>query len=415
MRQPTACGRWRALLLSHARKVVDEFSATQVLSLSFLLALLLVGAAIATNTTDSAALELHVSGNELVNANGQRVVLHGVDRAGTEYECVQGKGIFDGPTDQASIVPMKRWGINAVRIPLNEACWNGQPYVDPAYAGVHYQKAIEAYVRLLNANGIVAILDLHWTDGSYTGNSSGCSSAEALCQKPMPDLAESRPFWSSVATAFKDNDAVIFDLFNEPYPDRALPTETAAWQCWRNGGSDCAAGISYPVIGMQALISTVRTTGANNVIMLGGLTYANDLTDWLTYKPTDPDNNLVASWHSYNFNSCITRSCWTGQIAPVIAKVPLIAGEIGENDCADDYIDPLMSWLDSRSTSYLVYTWNASGRCAHSFRLITNYSGDPTSYGAGYEAHLKNMTVEQIGGRATAHDTMRAGAGFAPG
>jgi hypothetical protein len=25
----------------------------------------------------------------------------------------------------------------------------------------------------------------------------------------------------------------------------------------------------------------------------------------------------------------------------VIDKVPLIAGEIGENDCADNYIDPL--------------------------------------------------------------------------
>jgi hypothetical protein len=38
---------------------------------------------------------------------------------------------------------------------------------------------------------------------------------EADCQKPMPDSAESVPFWSSVATAFKGNDAVIFDLFNE--------------------------------------------------------------------------------------------------------------------------------------------------------------------------------------------------------
>ena len=37
--------------------------------------------------------------------------------------------------------------------------------------------------------------------------------------------------------------------------------------------------------------------------MLGGEEYSNDLTDWLTYEPTDPDHNLVASWHSYNFNT----------------------------------------------------------------------------------------------------------------
>ena len=61
---------------------------------------------------------LHVSGNKLVNASGQPVLLHGVDRSGTEYACVQGNGIFDGPNDQASITAMKNWGVNAVRVPL---------------------------------------------------------------------------------------------------------------------------------------------------------------------------------------------------------------------------------------------------------------------------------------------------------
>jgi hypothetical protein len=147
---------------------------------------------------------------------------------------------------------MKSWGINAVRVPLNEACWNGEPYVDPAYAGVNYQKAIEAYVGLLNSNGIVAILDLQWTDGRYAGKSSGCVSAEAICLKPMPDAAESVPFWSSVATTFKDDDAVIFDLFNEPYPDSALPSQAAAWECWLKGGSSCSPGISYTAAGSPA-------------------------------------------------------------------------------------------------------------------------------------------------------------------
>jgi endoglucanase len=339
----------------------------------------------------STAPQLHVSGNKLVNASGDQVVLHGIDRSGTEYECVQGNGIFDGPNDQASITAMKSWGVNAVRVPLNEACWNGESYVDSAYAGANYQAAIEAYVNLLNDNGIVAILDLHWTDGLYTGSSAGCSSAEAVCQKPMPDTAESVPFWTSVATAFKGNDAVIFDLFNEPYPERADNyDETEGWQCWLNGGSDCV-GISYSVAGMQTLVNAVRGAGANNVIMLGGLEYSNDLTQWLAYEPTDPDSNLVASWHSYNFNSCSTQSCWTSQVEPVIAQVPVIAGEIGENDCADTYVDPLMSWLDSESTSYLAWAWNADFNCSSGPGLITDYSGDPTAYGAGVEAHLQAL------------------------
>ncbi len=126
------------------------------------------------------APQVQVAGNELVSGSGQRVVLRGVDRSGTEYECVQGHGIFDGPSGKASVTAMRSRGINAVRVPLNEACWNGLSYVNPAYAGARYRAVVQAYVKLLNASGMVAILDLHWTDGAYTGNSSACSSADRV-------------------------------------------------------------------------------------------------------------------------------------------------------------------------------------------------------------------------------------------
>ena len=331
-----------------------------------------------------------MAGSELVSASGQPVVLRGVDRSGTEYECVQGHGIFDGPSGKASVTAMRSRGINAVRVPLNEACWNGQSYVNPAYAGARYQAAITAYVKLLTASGMVAIVDLHWTDGAYTGNTSACSSAEATCQKPMPDAAQAVPFWTSVARTFGGNDAVIFDLFNEPYPEQAdSGNQAEGWQCWLHGGH--CPGIGYQVAGMQTLVNTVRSAGAANVIMAGGLAWSNDLTGWLSHQPADPDHNLAASWHSYNFNACNTRSCWTSQIAPVTAKVPLIAGEIGENDCARTYISPLMSWLNSHSASYLAWAWNTDFNCATGPGLITSYTGTPTPYGAGYESELQML------------------------
>ncbi len=347
------------------------------------------GAANRAPSVVNSAPQLRVSGNHLVNARGQRVVLHGIDRSGGEYTCVHGFGIWDGPMNQASVTAMKRWHVNAVRVPLNEACWNGQSYVASQFRGANYRLAVEAYVRLLNRNGLVAILDLHWTDGHYTGP-AGCPSARALCQKPMPDAAESEPFWASVARAFKGNNSVIFDLFNEPFGELA-PGATAgeAWRCWLHGGR--CTGISYRVAGMQALVNAVRSTGARNVIMLGGLAFANDLTRWLSHKPTDRDHNLVASWHSYNFNTCATQSCWIRQIAPVIARVPVIAGEIGENDCASGYINRLMRWLDARSTSYLAWAWNADFDCSVGPSLISSYSGTPTAYGTGYRTHLRSL------------------------
>jgi endoglucanase len=344
------------------------------------------------------APQLQVSGNKMVNsATGLQVVLHGVDRSGGEYACVNGTGVWDGPMDQTAVSAIKSWNVNAVRVPLNEACWNGESYVNSAYAGANYISAVSAYVNLLNSNGIVAILDLHWTDGKYTGPSAGCPSAQAVCQKPMPDSAQAIAFWTSVATTFKGNDAVIFDLFNEPYASRATGSATSGWQCWLNGGT--CPGISYQVAGMQAMVNAVRSTGANNVIMVGGEEYANDLgtpgstsdPSILNYLPADPDHDIAVSWHSYNFNACSNQSCWTSQVQPVIAQVPVVAGEIGENDCASGYVTPLMTWLDSQQTSYLAWAWNADFNCSSGPGLISDYSGTPTNYGAGVKSHLLSL------------------------
>ncbi len=206
----------------------------------------------------------------------------------------------------------------------------------------------------------------------------------------MPDAAEAIPFWTSVANTFKGNDAVIFDLFNEPYASRADNSNTAeGWQCWETG-SPCT-GISYPVAGMQQMINAVRSAGANNVLMLGGEEYSNDLTDWLQYEPTDPDHNLVASWHSYNFNTCSTQSCWTSEVAPVAASVPVVAGEIGESDCAGTYITPLTTWMESAGISFLAWSWNADFACSSGPGLITDYAGTPTAYGSAYKAILQAL------------------------
>ena len=47
---------------------------------------------------------LHVVGNHIEDGNQQTIVLHGVNRSGTEYKCVQsGNTMFDGPSDDASV------------------------------------------------------------------------------------------------------------------------------------------------------------------------------------------------------------------------------------------------------------------------------------------------------------------------
>src|SRR5947209_9653167 len=66
---------------------------------------------------------LHVAGPRLLDGHGRVVHLHGVNRSGPEYACIQGWGVFDGPSGAASVAAIASWHANIVRIPLNEDCW----------------------------------------------------------------------------------------------------------------------------------------------------------------------------------------------------------------------------------------------------------------------------------------------------
>ena len=350
-----------------------------------------------TVSTTSGELGISVSGNHLINQDGDTVTLDGVNRSGTEYQCAQGStngeigsAIFSGPSDASSIAAMKTWGINAVRVPLNEDCWLGINGIDPAYSGANYQNAIMQYVQLLNAAGIYVILDLHVTAPGAT---------LAVGQEPMPDADHSITFWTQVAAAYMNNPAVLFDLFNEPYPSSTTtspPTTAGRWNCWLNGGSAC--GLPYVAAGMQTLLDAVRATGSRNVVMIGGLNYADDLSAWLEYEPVDPLNQIAASWHSYDYNSCTNTACWESTIEPVAEQVPVIAGEIGETDCTSSYVDPLMAWMNQMGISYLAWAWTTSASCGGYPSLITDYDGTPTAYGAGVEANLQAVAAAANGG-----------------
>jgi len=328
---------------------------------------------------------LKVQGNQLVDMRStppEPIQLHGVDRSGTEYACIQGWGLFDGPSDVASIQAIASWNVNAVRVPLNEDCWLGINQVKPAYAGRNYQQAIATYVNILNVAGLVAILELHW---------SAPGKQQASGQQPMPDRDHSITFWRQVAAAYSNNQSVVFDLFNEPYPDSNQDT-TAAWRCWRDGGA--CSGVPFKAAGMQELVQAVRGRGARNVIMLGGVQYANALSQWLSYKPADTAHNLVASWHVYDFNACNNTTCWDKTVAPVAQRVPIVAGEFGEKNQGVRFVTTLLTWLDQlpQGASYLAWTWDAWKSWD---ALIIDYDGtpNPANYGLTYYDYLTGGTI----------------------
>jgi endoglucanase len=308
-----------------------------------------------------------VSGNRLVDAAGASLRVAGVNRSGSEYACAQGWGLFDGPTDDASIQAMTAWGINAVRVPLNEDCWLGINGVNPAYAGANYQSAIRAYVGRLQAHGLDVILDLHW----------GAPGTQlALGQEQAPDADHAPAFWSSVAAAYKGVGGVAFDLFNEPHD--------ISWSCWLNG---CTTPGGWQAAGEQQLINAVRGTGATQPVIVEGDNWGGDLSGFLANEPHDPAGQLVAGWHVYNFSGCNTSSCWDSTVAPVAQQLPVLATEVGESDCGGSFLNTLLPWADSHQIGFLAWAWNTAS-CGGGPSLISDYTGTPTAYGAAYKAYL---------------------------
>ena len=212
-------------------QVAGGWTVSALFSTSLILAFLagLSGASLAGFSGPSVAAAapamsgLQVVGTQLVNANNQAVVLHGVNRSGLEYACIQGWGIFDGDdvmSDDLQVPLMKTWGINEVNLGLNEDCWLGINGVASAYGGTGYISAVQHEVATLESYGIYPVINLFW---------EAPGSTKATDQIAMPDNDHAPALWQSVANTFKNDPRVIFRLKEEPYP--AGNTDgSAAWR-----------------------------------------------------------------------------------------------------------------------------------------------------------------------------------------
>jgi endoglucanase len=327
-----------------------------VVALVLALALALIASCAACRDDDYPGL--HVVDNQLVDRDGEHVRLLGVNRSGAEYACIGGHGFFAGPTDRRAVAAMAAWGINAVRVPLNEHCWLGINDAPTGYSRARYRRAVRSYVARLHRAGLYVVLDLHW-------NAPGDLPAK---QRQMADLDHAPDFWSSVARAFKGDHALVFDLYNEPHD--------IGWGCWRDG---CTLPEGWRTAGMQTLIDAVRETGAQQPIVATGLGWGTDLSSWLEYRPDDPADQLAAGVHFYDFASCASVDCWRRTVDPVAHDVPVVVTEIGERECSGAFLDRFMSWADSAEVSYLAWSWNPSGCAAPA--LIESWDGRPTPPG----------------------------------
>ncbi len=317
-------------------------------------------------------------GNRLENAAGQPIVLRGVNRSGTEYTCIHGYGIFDGPSDLASVQAIRSWGATFVRVPINEDCWLGINGVPASEGGATYRNAIVTYVNELQQVGITPEISLMWAaPGTY----------QATYQSDAPDEDHSPAVWASMAQTFKNNPNVILGIWGEPAIGAACFAEGG--YCGGTFGPDNAL---YDVAGSKQAVQVIRANGYTGVISVPGVAWANDLSQWLAYEPADPLHQLVAEAHVYGGQVCSTSTCFDQQMLPVADKVPLIFGETGEDvpgqDCSSTAIQGIVGWAESHKVSWASWTWDTWGTCGS---LISSYDGTPANaYGSDIRQTLLN-------------------------
>jgi hypothetical protein len=177
----------------------------------------------------------------------------------------------------------------------------------------------------------------------------------------MPDL-NSVAFWKDFAPVYANHPAVLFDLYNEPHD--------VTWDVWLAGGTitdkpnDRRGGPArkYECVGMQAMLDTVRATGAKNVVIAGGLDWAYDMSGFLNgHQLADPKGNgVIYANHCYD-NKGDSVYAWIAKMEKASAKLPVIVSEFGGNSgpskrvAADNWLLHVLQALNDHQWSYTAW------------------------------------------------------------
>jgi endoglucanase len=339
-------------------------------------------------------LGIRVQNRQLVDRSGNTVQIRGVNVSGLESGSIEGaahpwdySALVNGSNAEPDWSRIKAWRANAVRLPLNEASWLGLTTTDldgttrKADPSGDYQATVIKSVNDIVAQGMYVILTLQW---SAPGNLS------PVTQNPFMDTDHSLAFWTSVASAFKANPAVLFEPFSEPYvhtiasgSDGAFNSVANPNQAIRDGGLTASYYMSlvkgkrtqqpytWSIVGYQAAIDTIRATGASNVIILGGQGYDNDESWWTQYPPSDSAGQLALTFHAYPSTWGYELTGTSNQYSAATSirmlaapAVPVILTELGGPTgpgASTTYMSNILSLLDARGWSGLAWTWNPWG------------------------------------------------------
>ena len=311
----------------------------------------------------------YVHGNTICTADGRSHLFHGVDRPSLEWR-TDGENL-----SAADFALMASWKANVVRVALNQDFWlMGSKFYDPTYA-----TRVDSVVAWAEAAGLDVILDLHWSDQGMLGS---CSPSKG-CQQFMADI-NSKTFWTEVATRYKGDGRVLFELYNEPHD--------VPWTTWQKGGT---TGSGWEVVGMQQLYDAVRAAGADNLVIVGGLNWAFDLSGVATNRIAG--YNIMYATHPYD-SPDRSPGRWNAAWGYLTKTDPVIVTEFGDlgGTCATEYSAQLIAYADLHAASWTAWAWYPGG-CTFP-AIIEAWDGTPSAVGMVVKAALAKYHDPAPGG-----------------
>jgi hypothetical protein len=343
---------------------------------------------------------LGVAGAQLVDFNGNTVVLRGVNISGLESYPTGLTG------DKAQVlrsvdVALNDWHANLIRLTVYPDFWFGRNQGVGLDNGdpTTYRSLIDQVVAKASAHDAYVMLTVWGTD-----------MGDPTLRPDLHDLPDdgTQAFWQDAAThmmlvndqgnpipngpSYANNPTVMFDLFNEPHNNSGQ----VGWNEWYNGGyvtetSQEGETLTYHSPGMKGLLDTVRAAGASNVVVAEGLGYSSDLSGIAAgYALKDPINNVMYSLHLYPAQ---WQSAADGDalVPPLVRQYPIYVGEFGTPRDANDpaanvngvpspdaatWTQNMLTWLDQHQYSWTA--WSLSPNTPPS--LISDWDYTPTNY-----------------------------------
>ena len=337
----------------------------------------------------------YVQGTQILDGTGHPLRLRGaqIESAFNNIKSWQAGLRINTPLNSTVFNAMvQTWNMNALRLPLSNWIYATNPTL--------YLSMLDQVVQEANSAGLYVVLDLHddLKAGSPYGDNADLPKTEDI------------PFWQAIATHYKNNPAVMFDLYNEP--------SEPSWTVWATGGAVIGGA---NIVGFQDLITAVRGTGARQIIVVEPGSAGGNNQGWKTFpSSTLTDPNIVYSLHEYQ-NVTFTAQQLDTLWGPILYHHPIYYGEwallpngygqSGKDFCknivhaqADQVVTNFMSYMDSRAASFTAWEFTP-------YHLIQNYTnfapttldipwvcGDPNGQagmGTMVKQHLMGAVAQQ--------------------